>query len=214
MALLRRQRGDAGGPGTPDPPDGPDEDDLAIVIRTMTDPHAFAPLYRKYLPRVIGYCTKHLRDEDEAWDAAGVTFHKALAGIHGFRGGSVEAWLFRIAAHACTDVHRARRPHISLDPEDDLPVAGEGPEDEVIAAMEHERPADAQATATPWRPRNAEMNRRRSNSGGGCHVLRTLPLWIAYGTRTTGTGTGHGDGAAGGTNAPLRWIRWQPAAGR
>src|SRR5262245_15690651 len=64
-------------------PDG----DLAIVLRAMVDRRAFAPLYEKYVTAIYRRCRARLRDADEAWDATGVTFHKALAALEGFQGG-------------------------------------------------------------------------------------------------------------------------------
>src|SRR5215212_564285 len=96
-----------------------EEDDRTVVLRAVVDRHAFAPLYEKYLTAVYHRCLHRLRDDDEAWDATGVTFHKALAGLDAFHGGSFVAWLYRIADNACADVHRlrTRRPQVPLDGE-------------------------------------------------------------------------------------------------
>ena len=113
------------------PPGGdqPAEDDLAVVLRAIVDRRAFAPLYEKYLTPIYRHCRRRLRDPDEAWDATGVTFHKALAALDGFRGGSFEGWLYRIADHACADVHRACRPRVSLDEEINRPSPEPDPEE-------------------------------------------------------------------------------------
>ena len=124
------------------PPDGDEpsgEDDLTVVLRAIVDRHAFAPLYERYLTAIYRHCARRLRDPDDAWDATGVTFHKALAALDGFRGGSFEGWLYRIADHACADIHRARRPLHSLDAEVGLHAAGSDPEEQTIAAMDRER---------------------------------------------------------------------------
>lgn len=115
------------------------EDDLTVVLRAIVDRRAFAPLYEKYLPSVYRRCVNRLRDDDEAWDATGVTFQKALAALDGFQGGSFEGWLNRIADNACTDVQRARRPRISLDGELDLPSPAPDPEAQAIAALDRAR---------------------------------------------------------------------------
>jgi RNA polymerase sigma-70 factor (ECF subfamily) len=150
-----RRRTSSGSPTTLDPPG---DDDLELVVRAMADPRAFEPLYQKYLPRVYGFCANKLRDGDEAWDATGVTFHKALAGVHSYQGGSFESWLFRIAGRACIDVHRARRPHIPLDPETELPAAEPNPEDEAIAAMERDQLEAALRQLPPRRERIVRLH--------------------------------------------------------
>lgn len=143
------------------PPSGgerPAEDDLAVVLRAVVDRREFAPLYEKYLTAIYRHCTNRLRDADEAWDATGVTFHKALAALDGFQGGSFEGWLFRIADHACADVHRARRPQLSLDGELDLPAAGPDPEEQAIAAMDRERLEEALRRLPPRRERIVRLH--------------------------------------------------------
>jgi RNA polymerase sigma factor (sigma-70 family) len=143
------------------PPEGGEpsaEDDQTVVLRAMVDRRAFAPLYEKYLTAVYRRCARHLRDADEAWDATGVTFHKALAALDGFQGGSFEGWLYRIADNACADVHRARRPQVSLDEEIDRPVAGPDPEEQAIAALDRERLEEALRKLPPRRERIVRLH--------------------------------------------------------
>jgi RNA polymerase sigma factor (sigma-70 family) len=131
------------------PPEGGEpsaEDDQTVVLRAMVDRRAFAPLYEKYLTAVYRRCAGHLRDADEAWDATGVTFHKALAAPDGFQGGSFEGWLNRIADNACNDVHRARRPRVSVD------------EEQAIAALDRERLEEALRKLPPRRQRIARLH--------------------------------------------------------
>ena len=77
-------------------------DDLAIMTRAQRDPAAFAPLYERYYRPIFGYCHRRLEHREAAADATGQTFAKALAGIDGFRSGSVAAWLFTMLSPSWT----------------------------------------------------------------------------------------------------------------
>lgn len=134
------------------------EDDQAVVLRAMVDRRAFAPLYEKYLTAIYRRCSRNLRNADEAWDATGVTFHRALAALDGFRGGSFEGWLYRIADNACADVHRARRPQVSLDEELDRPDTESDPEEQAIAAMDREQLENALRQLPPRRERIVRLH--------------------------------------------------------
>jgi RNA polymerase sigma-70 factor, ECF subfamily len=137
-----------------------DEDDLTVVLRAVVDRDAFAPLYEKYLTPIYRRCFGHLRDADEAWDATRVTFHKALAGLDGFRGGSFEGWLLRIADNTCADVHRrrARRPQIPLDGEVDRPGTDPDPEEQALAALDRELLEHALKQLLPRRERIVRLH--------------------------------------------------------
>jgi RNA polymerase sigma-70 factor (ECF subfamily) len=140
-------------PGSPGAAARAAEDDRDVVLRAIVDRREFAPLYEKYLTPVYRRCYGKLRNADEAWDATGATFHKALAALDGFRGGSFEGWLNRIADNACVDVHRARRPLLSLDEEHDRPSAEPDPEEQALAAMDRERLEAALRQLSPRRER-------------------------------------------------------------
>jgi RNA polymerase sigma factor (sigma-70 family) len=137
-----------------------DEDDLTIVLRAVVDRHAFAPLYEKYLTPVYRRCFDRLRDTDEAWDAAGATFQKALLGLDGFRGGSFEGWLLRIADNTCNDVRRrcARRPQVPLDGEVDRPGSAPDPEEQALAALDRELLERALKQLPPRRERIVRLH--------------------------------------------------------
>jgi RNA polymerase sigma-70 factor (ECF subfamily) len=153
-------RRDTTGTAPPRGGEATEEDDQAVVLRAVVDRRAFAPLYEKYLTPVYRRCFGHLRDADEAWDAAGVTFHNALAGLDGFRGGSFEGWLLRIADHACADVHRrrARRPQVPFDGETDRPGSDPDPEEQALAALDRERLEKALRQLPPRRERIVRLH--------------------------------------------------------
>lgn len=89
--------------------------DDALVDRARHDPRAFAPLYDRYAEPVYRYCYRRLGNHETAADATSQTFLKALAALPSYRQGTFRGWLFTIAAHVITDLHRRTRPLASLD---------------------------------------------------------------------------------------------------
>lgn len=94
-------------------PESPADD--ALVDRARRDPRAFAPLYDRYAEPVYRYCYRRLGNHETAADATSQTFLKALAALPSYRQGTFRGWLFTIAAHVVTDLHRRTRPLASLD---------------------------------------------------------------------------------------------------
>jgi RNA polymerase sigma-70 factor (ECF subfamily) len=82
------------------------------------DADAFGRLYERYFDRIYGYLAVHLGSPDEAEDAAGQVFLRALESLPRYRwtGVPVRAWLFRIAHNLVIDLrrHRTRHPVTSL----------------------------------------------------------------------------------------------------
>lgn len=91
----------------------PDEQKLMEVARH--DSSAFAPIYETYFPRIYAYCARRTDTAQEAEDITSTVFIKALHGLDSYRGGSVAAWLFRIAHNEMANHWRKRRPQVSLD---------------------------------------------------------------------------------------------------
>jgi RNA polymerase sigma-70 factor (ECF subfamily) len=125
-------------------PDEPEE--VRILEWARTEPARFAALYERYFPRVYGYCLRRTGQVEEAEDLTSLVFTRALAALQTYRGGSVAAWLFRIAHNAVAN-HlrgRSRKPYVPLDA---LTGVAEGsfatmigdPLDQVVQAEEHRR---------------------------------------------------------------------------
>jgi RNA polymerase sigma-70 factor (ECF subfamily) len=131
---------------------------LVLVRQAIVDRRAFAPLYEQYVIPVYRYCFQRLRNADEAWDATGATFHKALAALEGFRGGSFEGWLYRIANNACTDVLRASRPIQSLDADHEYLAPNPDPEEQALATLDRERLDAAVRQLSPRRERIVRLH--------------------------------------------------------
>jgi RNA polymerase sigma-70 factor (ECF subfamily) len=123
-------------------------EDALLLKQARADPTAFAPIYERYMPRVYRYCVRRLPHPEEAEDATALVFARALGGVHGYRGGSVAAWLFQIAHHTVANALRDRRPTLPLD--DPLVATPDGgPLDTVIRAEERQQLEAALATLAP-----------------------------------------------------------------
>ncbi len=115
--------------------DAPDRlmEEAATLIRAQHDLRAFEPIYRHYYRPVFEYCYRRLGEREWAADASSQVFTKALAGIHGFRSGSVAGWLFTIARNTVIDAVRTHRPHQSLDAVFGLSAGAPSPDEQAIA---------------------------------------------------------------------------------
>lgn len=91
------------------------EDETVLVERALNDRQAFAPLYRRYVAQIYGYCYHRLESREAAEDATSLVFAKALTSLPGHRGCSFRGWLFGIAHHVVADALRARGPDARLD---------------------------------------------------------------------------------------------------
>jgi RNA polymerase sigma-70 factor (ECF subfamily) len=78
---------------------------------------AFNMIVERYQSRVYGLTARILGNSAHAEDATQETFVSAYRAIGSFRGGSLRAWLLRIASNTCYDALRAskRRQEDSLD---------------------------------------------------------------------------------------------------
>jgi RNA polymerase sigma-70 factor, ECF subfamily len=80
------------------------------------DMEAFGQIVEQYRLRVLRTAHGIVGSSDEAEDVAQEVFVKAWQSIDTFRpGGSLGAWLYRIAVNAAIDAIRRRRPQIALD---------------------------------------------------------------------------------------------------
>lgn len=124
----------------------------AEILHAQRDPHAFAPLYQRYVDAVFGYCYRRTSDQEAAADLTSQIFARALAALPRYqpqaREGTFRSWLFSIAHNLVIDDHRTRRDHHPLDrieePRDTTP----SPEDQVIASEDRQALARAIASLT------------------------------------------------------------------
>ena len=85
--------------------------DLAARCQQTGDRQSFAEIFNRHGKGVFLLCYALVRNRATAEEIAQETFKDALAAIASFRGGSLHAWLARIARNLCLDhlvsaVHR------------------------------------------------------------------------------------------------------------
>lgn len=155
------------------------EDEAQLLHRARSRPADFAPLYERYFPRVYAYCLRRVGRPEEAEDLASSVFARALVGAASYRGGSVAAWLFRIARDMVVDHPRHDRPLLSLDvdPRASL-IDPNAAQDPVLDRM-----VDAAARAQVARPIAALPEEQRE----------ILALTVAGGTLRQGGRDGRGE---------------------
>jgi len=117
---------DAAQPGEP-APDPAVPSDADLVAAAIHDPHAFAPLYRRYATPIFRYCYRQTSDPEVAADLTTQIFTRAIEALPKFEqrveqraepggeGGSFRSWLFTIAHNAVIDQRRRARPSRPLD---------------------------------------------------------------------------------------------------
>jgi RNA polymerase sigma-70 factor (ECF subfamily) len=102
-------------------------DECALMQAAREDMACFEPLYRVYFPRVYAYCLNRVGTPEEAEDLTSLIFTEVLHGLSRYRGGSVAAWIFRIARNTLADYYQQRRrAPLPLDA-DALTIADESP---------------------------------------------------------------------------------------
>jgi RNA polymerase sigma-70 factor (ECF subfamily) len=131
------------------------EADAVLVARAQLDRHAFAPLYDRYFDPIFRFCFYRVGNWQEAEDAAGDVFARALAELTRFRDDGREdcfrCWLFTIARNVVANRHRhrARHPQNPLTAAFVVPDPGPGPEDAALAADDHRLVLELLARLTP-----------------------------------------------------------------
>jgi RNA polymerase sigma-70 factor (ECF subfamily) len=110
------------------------DDDAAILRAAVYDLNRFAPLYERYLDRIYAYCLRRVASPADAEDLTSLIFTRAMKGLADYRGGSVAAWLFRIAHNTVVNHYRDRRPHMRLR-DDEIPIENT-PIDDLLTAEE------------------------------------------------------------------------------
>lgn len=123
-----------------------EDDEKTLVARAKTSPDGFRTLYRHYLPRVYGYVAHRVGAREDAEDLTAEVFMRALTALPDFEfrgGGSLTAWLFRIAHHAVITHYRQRGRREIVDVAlDDLPEIQSrlpGPDDVLVRKEQYER---------------------------------------------------------------------------
>ena len=136
-----------------------DDDGPLVAAAAAGDTAAFNRLVLRYQDQVYTLCYRLAGNAEDAADAAQEAFLSAYRHVREVRG-LFRAWLLRIAANSCYDLHRARsrRPADSLDrsageddsatPPRDIADPATGPE-ELALKGELERVVQAGLLALP-----------------------------------------------------------------
>ena len=126
----------------------PDEPQLVDRSRDG-DLSAFNAIVERYQSQVYNVAARILGDRHLAEDIAQETFIKAHRSIDGFRGGSLRAWLLRIASNLSLDATRSRkrRPAESFEEASErpgffVPSDGPGPEQAALQGELREKIQD------------------------------------------------------------------------
>ena len=84
--------------------------DMEMMKKAKYDLSAFEPIYERYVDRIYAYCRYRVQSIQDAEDLTSQVFARAMARCQTYRGGSVGAWLFRIAYHVTIDYFRTQKP--------------------------------------------------------------------------------------------------------
>ena len=121
------------------------EADLVQLARA--NPEHFAPIYQQYFPRIFAYCYNRTDSPQEAEDLTSRIFTRALKGLASYRGGSVAAWLFRIAHNTLVSHYRRQHTQVSIEAlELDISDSTSHPRDHLLRAEEARQVRDLVAT--------------------------------------------------------------------
>lgn len=92
-----------------------ERDDALLMKAARVDANAFAPIYERYCQRIFKYCYRRVGHRQDAEDLTSYIFMQALKHVKSFRGGSVAAWLFRIARNSTANFLRDRKLNVNLE---------------------------------------------------------------------------------------------------
>lgn len=118
-------------------------DDELVAHAQRGCAESFGVIYGRHSERVRRFLQARTRDAQLSQDLTSETFLRAWQGVDGFAGGSVEAWLVRIARNLMVDHFRLARVRHELsvaEVTDDLVVAP----DPVSVVLAREESADRQ----------------------------------------------------------------------
>jgi RNA polymerase sigma-70 factor (ECF subfamily) len=145
---------------------------------SIVDIDAFEAVYRAWAPQMYSYCYRRMRSVENAEDATSQVFQQAFRGRAGFHGGSIPAWLFRIAERVIVDQFRAAKPTSSIELASELMDRTPGPEMQVIQIDNAEHLERAIADLPDLRRRVIELRLAGLTSPEIAHILDRTPEWV------------------------------------
>lgn len=147
-------------------------------VVSIVDIDTFEAVYRAWAPKVYAYCYRRLRSVENAEDATSQVFQQAFRGREGFHGGSVPAWLFRIAERVIVDHYRATRPTSEMVFAAELIDTAPGPDVQVIQLDEAARLEHAIAELPDLRRRVIELRLAGLTSPEIAQIVERTPEWV------------------------------------
>jgi len=125
--------------------------DVEIMRAAQSDSRQFALIYEKYFQRIYMYCLRQVANPDEAEDLCSHVFIYAFRGLQNYRGGSVPAWLFRIAYGTVMNHLRSTYNREIAFGEDAPELASEipSPLEKIMEAESHQHIRELIAGLTP-----------------------------------------------------------------
>ena len=108
----------------------------------------FEVAYKTYSPRIYLFLVLRTRDRELAEDLTSSVFEKAWQSRASFKGGSVQAWLYRIARNTLTDYWRKKKEML-VDDDDEVPDERPSLSETLDKQMEVDRLRTAVAKLSP-----------------------------------------------------------------
>ncbi len=157
-------------------------DEALLAAVALGDPQAFAVLFDRHAPRVLGLARIMLGDDTAAQDILQDTFLRVwrYAGSVDPRRGSATSWLLTIARNLCVDTARTQDRVAAVDPRVLIEVVGrEGgpsPEDRAAAADDLARLRTAVRALPPAQRRALLLARWHGRSAAEIAAAEGVPL--------------------------------------
>ena len=145
---------------------------------SIVDIDTFEAVYRAWAPPLYRYCLRRLGSVENAEDATSQIFQQAFRGRAGFHGGSVPAWLFRIAQRVLIDHYRSTKPTTTIDLADELVDGTPGPDEQAIRSDEASRLNAAIAALPALRRQVIELRLAGLSSPEIARILERSPDWV------------------------------------
>lgn len=124
--------------------------DEVLARRSLSEPEAFAELYRRHVTRIYHFHLVRTGNVEDAQDLTSQTFLAALNSIQAFSGsGFFCGWLFGIARHKVADYYRSQRDEAHLEMIEDFYDPDSSPEEKVSTQLQLAQVSKALGTLIP-----------------------------------------------------------------
>jgi RNA polymerase sigma-70 factor (ECF subfamily) len=152
--------------------------DILREADSIADITTFEAVYRAWAPPLYRFCYRRLDSVENAEDATSQIFQQAFRGRAGFHGGSVPAWLFRIAERVLVDHYRTAKPTTTIDFADEIEDHTPGPDEQAIRSDDAARLQVAIASLPELRRQVIELRLAGLTSPEIARILERSPDWV------------------------------------